>query len=331
MSIQKDSSIWENIDSFSAVRKKDMSMRVGMVRELIFRDTGDVRYMVEVFNSNNQLPISCSLIDRFGGAFNYEEYTHRGFTVDKSAATASKYAVRAGDVVLVAYAGGDSREGIIIGGLQHPSRKLKVNKADGIAYNSEFNGLKKTINKDGEYKVLFQGTPTNVADLSKVSDGNNVPAPKYDTDIGGSFYEFDKTGSWKLTDSAKEDPQSIFLDKKGGTLTITSGKVIIKVDKAAEKIDVTAKDVNWTVENSIKAKTKDYSMEAEKTVKIKSAKIAIGTDGTELLDQLVQLVDAIGKLAAVSPVGPCSPLTAAPTWTNVEKIKSSINKIKGSL
>ena len=64
---------------------------------------------------------------------------------------------------------------------------------------------------------------------------------------------------------------------------------------------------------------------------LKSPKIAIGTDGTELLDQLVQLIDAIGTQTIITPVGPASPVSASPQWAQVTAIQQKINGIKGSL
>ena len=76
---------------------------------------------------------------------------------------------------------------------------------------------------------------------------------------------------------------------------------------------------------------KDYFLTASSTTKIKSPKVAIGTDAIELLDQLVKLVDALAKVVIYAPEGPCAPFGTSQEWPDVEKIKQNINTIKGSL
>lgn len=332
--IVKDSSIWENSNAFEAARSKDMSIRIGMVREARFNEqTSTTQYVVEVFDKNNQIPVVCVRMDQFGGAYNYEEFTHRINVVsDKTQASASKYAVRPGDVVIVAFANGDSREGVILGGIRHPGRKEKTgNAADGIAYKSEFNGLESHVNKSGEYKVTFKGLPTNIAELDKQSSGNNIPDPVYNMAVGGSYYQFDKTGSWTLSDVAQSDPQTIKVDKPGGKINIISGKVTITIDKNAQLIDVVTKDLKIAASNSIKETTKEYSMDASTFVKIKTPKVAIGTDSIELLDQLVKLIENLSLVIIMSPVGPCAPFGTGENWKLVDEVKKKINTIKGSL
>ena len=272
--IIKDSSVWQNDYSFDAATKKDMSIRVGMVREELFEQgTQQTKYVVEVFDKTNQIPVLCTRLDRFGGAFNFEEYVHRvNKTQSKNLSSGSKYSVRAGDVVLIAFANGDSREGFILGGVKHPARKEKNGTGSGIAYNSEFNGVQTSINKDGEYKITFRGVPTNISALEKPSGGNDIPTPTYNDSVGTSFFEFDKTGSWKLTDSAKAKPQSIKIDKPGGKIEIKSGEVTITMDKNAQLISVVTKDLKIDASQSIKETTKEWSMVAATFSKIKSPK-----------------------------------------------------------
>jgi len=331
--IVMDSSIWKNNYSFDAASKKDMSVRAGMVREEMFDQvSGQTKYVVEVFDKTNQIPVVCVRMDRFGGAYNYEEYTHNVNVSDaKNLSSGSKYAVRAGDVVIVAFANGDSREGFILGGIRHPSRQERTNNGTGIAYMSEFNGMETSINKDGEYKLTFKGQPTNVAELSKPSDGNNIPAPTYNTSVGTSYLQFDKTGSWTLTDSATSKPQTIKVDKPGGKITITSGDVVLTMDKNAQLTSLVTKDLTVDASNSIKETTKEYSLTADTFVKIKTPKVAIGTDAIELLNTLVKLVDALAMVVIYAPEGPCAPFGTSQQWPQVEKLKQDIITIKGSL
>lgn len=330
--IVRDSSIWENNDSYDAIRRKDLSLRIGIVRDYsVDPDTQEISYIVEMFDKNNQIPIYCKRMERFGGAFNYEEWTRQTYVVDKNSASASKYSCRAGDVVIVALMRGDSREGIIIGGVAHPGRTQHIDLSSGIAYQSEFNGLNTSIDDEGEYTVTFKGLPTNIDKLNEPSDGNDIPAPTYDTSVGGSYYKFDQMGSWTLSDAAQSNPQSIYVNKPAGTITVSSGAVTITMDKNAQSVTVQNKDTTINSSNSIIGNTANFAMTASATAKVKSPKIAIGTDGTELLDQITKLITAIGDLTAISPVGPCAPLISAPQWSEVQQIFQAINNIKGTL
>lgn len=330
--IVSDSSIWKSNAAYAAADKKDTSVRVGMVREIVYDDAGaQTKYLVEVFDKTNQMPVLCVRLDKVGGAFNYEEYTHVNNPVDeRNLSSGSKYGVRTGDVVLVAFANGDSREGFILGGIRHPARKEKVGKASGQAYMAEFNGMNTSINKDGEWKLTFRGVPTNFSKLSTPSTGADVPEPTYNDSVGTSYMQFDKTGSWTLSDSSQQKPQSIKIDKPNGKIIITSGAVTITMDKNAELTAMVTKDMTVDASNSITKTTKEYSLTASTFTKIKSPKVAIGTDGIELLDQLVKLVDALAKVIIYSPVGPCAVFGSSAQWPGVDAIKNNIKTIKGS-
>jgi hypothetical protein len=331
--IVTDSSIWQNNYAFGAANKKDMSIRVGMVREEIFDPvSSQTKYVVEVLDRTNQIPVVCVRMDRFGGVYNYEEYTHRINPSDpRNLSSGSKYAVRPGDVVLIAYAGGDSREGFILGGIKHSARPERTNKSTGIAYQSEFNGIETIINSSGEYKITFRGIPTNIAELDKQSSGNNVPAATYDTSVGTSYMQFDKTGSWTLTDSANSKPQSVKVDKPNGKIVVTSGDVVITMDNNAQLISMVTKDMTVNASNSITKTTQQFSLTASTFTKIKSPKVAIGTDAIELLNELVQLIDNLAKVVIYAPEGPCAPFGTSAQWPAVDKNKQNINTIKGSL
>lgn len=333
MRIINDSSVWRNKNQFEVAMKKDAAIRIGMVREKKFNTTTNTtKYIVEVFNSGNQILVACDRLDSFGGVFNYEEYTHQELKVEnREVSSESKYSVRSGDVVVVAFANGDSREGIILGSIKHPGRKEKLSPSDGIAYISEFNGVENKINKDGEYRVTFKGIPTNIADLQKPSSGNDAPTPTYNTSVGGSYSEFDKTGSWTLTDSAQSKPQTIKVDKPNGKISIISGDVTVVIDKNQQLIDINTKDMKIAATNSIKQNTKEFTLDASTFTKIRSPKVAIGANGVELLNELVKLITYLGTVVVVSPVGFCSPLNSSNTWPNVLKVQQAINQIKGSL
>ncbi len=330
--IVPDSSIWQDAESMKQVDSKDVAVRIGIVRSREFvTELDDYRYSVEVFDSSQQIPILCCVSGRFGGVFNYEEFTVRGYEKGEDSAGRGEYAVRPGDVVVVAYINGNANDGMILGGCRHPGRKSRISDADGIAYDAEFNGMRTQINKDGEYTLTFRGIQTNIDKLNKAPDGSALPDPEYNKAIGSTFLKFSKTGGWKISDNAVTNPQSIDINKAGGKITITSGSIVLEMNKTSEAVSMTCKKLAIEAANAINAFTKNYSMEATASAKIKSPKIAIGTDGTELLDEITKAIDAIGNLTAISPVGPCSPLNSSPQWGEVDGVRSKINKIKGSL
>jgi hypothetical protein len=326
-----DSSIWQNADTVGVINKKDPYIRLGVVVKVAdSKSNEDIRYIVEVRDRNDKVPVWCRLMTRMGGAFNYEEYSLTGFTQNNSTAGGDSFAGKAGDLVVVALLNGEGREGVILGGLKHTARSTKLKHADGPTFSSEFNGVETHINKDGEYILTYKGTPTNISAL-KAPAGKKLPAPAYNAEITGSFFKIDKTGSLELSDNASSKPQSFKIDKKTGKIEIKSDQVSMTLDKKAESIATKSKLVTIDATDKIDQKTKAFSVAAASTAKIKSPKVAIGSDSVELLEQIIKAIDAIGKIKAISPVGPCSALMATAEWPDVDAIKSKIDSIKGSL
>lgn len=328
--ITKDSAIWQKRSNHYAANKIDSSVKLGVVRD-VFTDesTNDVRYAVEIVGKNNAIPVSCRLARNFGGVFNYEEFQLRGYTVTQDGTNISKNIAKSGDMVLVAFIYGDSRHGIIIGGLSHAARKPKLDSKKGPQYISEFNGVETSINEFGEYRLTFKAIPTNASKLDTYNDP--LPEPEYDKEIGSSYLFMDKTGSIQLNDNATKKPQFIKIDKKGGSIDVISGQISLKLTKEAESVSLTCKILDIKAATSIHISTKDSVIENTSSIKVKSPKIAIGNQGVELLDQLSRLIDALGNVQPISPVGPCTTLLATPQWANVESIKANIKGITGSL
>lgn len=315
--IVKDSSIWYNPDNYAMFDRRDGLMRIGVVRKTANDSaTGELRYLVDVQILSDTVPVSCKMLRRFGGVFNYEDYIMQGYNSNDIPDPVSFPEAKAGDLVLVCLLNGQAREGVIVGGLSHPARKTKVQVAKGPQYKSEFNGLETSINESGEMIVTFKGIPTNINAL-KIASTKKIPDPTYDTKIGTTFYKLDKTGGFIVSDNStsKEGPQSIHIDKANGFVRVLSGKISLKLDKKLEQVSLTSKIL---------------SVNSTKSASIKSPKIAIGKEGVELLDQLAQLIDAIGNIQPISPVGPCTPISATPQWVQVEAVKSKIKEITGS-
>lgn len=342
-SIIKDSSIWTSDESFAAAAKVDASVKVGQIREIQYNETiDDIRYVVEVHEDLNEIPVVCTPITTLGGAFNYEEYTIRGYSATNTKDDLKQVSYKAGDFVLIAYTGGDSRQGVILGGIKHPGRKSVLKPADGIAYNSRFNGVDTVINKDGEWTLTFKGLPTNEADLNKPPK-SRLPKAKFDTTVGGSFTKYDKTGSWETNDASTSGIQSIRIDKPAGTTTIKSGAITITLTKNGETIVTQCKDYTLNATDKITENTKDFKVNATSTASIKSPKIAFGTGTVELLQQisdeleeLKSLFDTVSSHTHIGNLGyPTAPPDTQGDWSSASskmgEIKGKIDGIKGTI
>jgi hypothetical protein len=333
--IVRDSSVLPNYNTQAATIAQDTSIRIGIVREEKETKTGTI-YVVEVLMDGKTLLIGCVPLVKFGGAHNFEEVKLRPWLTTAagalSPAAGSQYKSKSGDVVLVAYLNGKSREGVILGGLNHNSRKPILKKGT-VAYLSEFNGLETSIMQDGSYKITFKGyAPTNDAALKLPPSGADVPPAIYNPLTGGSYYGFSNNGSFIASDGNQfikihKNPVSGSIILKSGSSQIelggntAIGAFSVKTGKAVMDISTTA---------SIKSKL-SLSLQSLQ-VSVKATKVAIGNDQFELFDGLIKLIDALGTLVVTSPVGACTPLMAAPTWAaQVLPLKIKMMLVKGSL
>lgn len=329
--IVKDSSIWNNSDAFAAVEKKDPYLRIGIVKK-VYREarTSDIKYLVEVQSKNDSIEVNARLLRKFGGVYNYEDVVDHGYKFDDKPDPTRNFEAKAGDAVLVAFLGGQAREAIILGGLIHPARKSTLDITKGPQYQSEFNGIETRINENGEYTMTFKAVPTNAKKLDETPQ-NAIAAPTYDDKIGGSFFQFDKTGSIEINDKDKNGIQNMRIDKPKGTITVNSGKIKLTLTKKDEKVELKCKLLDIVSDDKITVKTKEFKMEASTSTKINSPKVAIGKEGIELLDQLFQMIEALAKVIPISPVGPCSAIGSSPQWPGVVEVQSKIKEITGSL
>ncbi len=291
--IIRDSSIWQDDDSYSVEQNSDCSLKIGIVRDIIEITGPDIAYIVEVWLGGKYTPIQCTRSTRFGGAYNYEEFTYRGMEPDDSDGSDGLFDYKKGDAVLVAYLYGDSREGIIISGINHPARPRIFDIDSDVVYESEFNGVNKSITKGGEYTVTYRGLQTNIAELESPVTGEPIPAPEYDTEVGSSFYKFDSTGSYIVSDAATEDPQSILIDKANGKIVITSGKTILTIDKTEESYSIINKITTFDSADEFNVNTKKTTIKSTDLISMKAKDIETTgtltqTGDTEILGNMRQ-------------------------------------------
>jgi hypothetical protein len=320
-----DSSLYANRKYFAAYNSFDASVKIGIVREFKPPKVGkEAKYDVEVFIGGFPVPVSCSVMTRFGGTYNFEEYAlypykQLGMDIPVDPAPEQAYEVRTGDTVLVAFLNGHSREGVILGGIKHPSRKTQLEKGK-ITYLSQFNGIETKITDSGEYRVTFKGKLLNPLGLN--IPGSPIPEAQFDPVNGGSYFSLGDDGSFTVTDGQQ---QTIKVDKQGLKTTITSGNSSIELGVTGT---VTVKaSTSLTVNADLKAEVNAKQLEVNSMImKLNTPKIAIGGSAFELIQGLMDLIDALGELVIMSPVGACSPFKNAPTW--IPKVELLKNKMK---
>jgi hypothetical protein len=326
-----DSSVWYQPIDFELTDKKDPYIRIGTILRVEDDELNkDVRYVVEVADKNDTVLLWCRTMSRMGGVFNYEDFTFRGYESTPLSKLNKSFASVAGDLVLVVGLNGNTREGVILGGLKHAGRTTKMT-SDEIAYAAEFNGVETLINTDGEYSLTFKGIPVNESVLKIPATGIPVPPPVYNPAITGTYMKFDKDGGWEINDKAIGLEQSIKMDKSAGSILIKGGQAEFSIEKTSQAFSLKGLTLNIEATQAISMKTLEFAVDATTAIKLKGLQVAIGSDSVELFDQLVKLIDAIGKLQPQSPVGPCTPLLADPNWPQVLQIQTQLSTVKGSL
>lgn len=333
--IVRDSSLWQ--DESSIANSLPGSIRVGVVvGKADSKEMNTVLYLVEVIAYGRRYTLTCTQMSKHGHPYDYEQYSLSPVENLKPPVvdTPIPFGSRGGEVVVVAELPGN--EGIILGCLKHPARNSEVKSSD-TGYTSSFNGIKKEIKSDGSYKVTFNGPllPTAKAQLKApiLLPPSALPdTAVYNPLTAGSFYTFEKDGSYEVSDGSKVLPQGIKIDKTDGTITITSGLVSINIDKKTQKVETSCVDYSISAKKSFKVNSTQAEISGLTGVKIEGAKIAIGFGGVELIDSIIQLIDGIGLLVVPHHLGPCSPVASSPTWIpQIELIKAKLQLIKGSL
>lgn len=373
--IVRDSSLNINKYCGSLTNDGDYAVRIGTIRDRRpivdpkKPDEFSMGYFVEVMDSQSiGCPVFCVPTFKFGGVYNYEEYVSRGFTPGTVKSSETDVQAKVGDKVIVAYIRGNATSGVILGFLKHEARKPVLQKqklGTDIAYRSEFNGIETFIDEKGQYKQVFKGQPTNLADLNKAVDSTLAKPAVYDYKKGGSYYKWELDGSYELSDNSGvtsyTDPfkegdafaskadtvsQLIRLDKAKGQILVQSGNTKLTINKKAESYSIVNKITDIKSATSFTLKTKTTLIDTTTSFEVNTAKTYVHGGPIEMnsgsaimtlkngkikiqgaTDELLNLFsETLGVLARTTAAGYGAPID---TVADFAQLKVRLNNIKG--
>jgi len=315
-----------------ATRMIDNSIHIGIVHEeLPSGNTGETLYVVMVTVNGRDVPVTCTRMSRFGGVHNYEEYSPRGYNDAPGVGSNINFSQRPGDTVIVAFLDGIAKQGVILGGVRHPSRPQALEDG-GPAYKCRFNGIEKEITADGSLTYTYKGI-VPAPQLLAPPTGKPIPEPIDDKKTAGSTFGFDADGNFNIGDG---DRQTIVMTRdsaQGGNLVITSGTTVITIagGNTTQTFEVSTKgNIGLDAAKDVTVSGLSMELSSKSTFAIDAKTgLSITSAGSELLDLLTKLIDELGTLTVVSPVGTCTPIMSAPTWAKVLLIKTKMKLMMG--
>jgi len=228
-----------SVDSYSR-SFKNLAMRTGIV--LAVYDIEDAQNISKLgpeydvmaieqdssFGLNTTIYKNCIMSDGAGGVADFFQMKLRAVKDPKKTKAKGSFKNETGSLVKILCIDGISEKAMIIGMLQNPSKKV-LTKEKGIHLEGEYNGVNYQVNKDGELTVTFR---------SATNDDGTVK----NAEASGSFFKFDKDGSFEIND---KNTESYRIDKKAKTITTKAAKDISSTTDA--NFNVTAKEsINLT-------------------------------------------------------------------------------------
>jgi phage gp45-like len=244
----------------------DYTLRLGEIKKIIYPNDPlsygkkTVEYDIEVqYRENNGTYVTsyyrgATVSTVFGGV---GDRFHATFREDASPASSTSN-VGTGSKVLCLCLAGDQQKAIILGGIEDPNSTRVEDKKDGHNLAFEFNGVKATINKDGEFQIRFAG-PT---------DDKGVLLSTAKAADSGALLKFTKDGSVIIATEDGND-HKIVLDHQNKEISLT-----------------TTGDWKGTVDGTFDVKAKDgfkfnsskggYGIGVKDTVEIQSAGVMVG-------------------------------------------------------
>jgi phage gp45-like len=257
----------------------NITLKVGQVVKANFPDASKNKnsfITYDVFYSEqqgkeiyNNIAYDCTPVQVFGSAADYVEFSYRanvsedgnqddvlteGAVIDLSSNDDAKKLM--GAAVLIAFLGGDTSNGIILGAV--PNFFLDKNKQYtfqskdiGKFFNFAFNGIKVNINNDGELLLVVNGPTLDEGKLdTDASDKKKV----------GSFIKINKEGEIIISTTTKTEEEDGFIkppdvDKADNKITIKKdGSIEIKIDdKSSFTLKKTDKDAELTLGDGAKS------------------------------------------------------------------------------
>lgn len=211
----------------------DITLRLGEVKRLIYPNDPNsygrktVEYEIEVQHRetngiyNTTTWRGCTISTVFGGIADRFHATLR----PDSNPDASDRPIGSGSKVLVLCLNGDRQKAIILGAVEDPQNTRPENKDSGHNLFFEFNGVRFTVDKEGQADLLFRGATK--------ADGTLVDVATPEAE--GTHIKLDKDGN--VTVATPNDTQVVKVNHKDHKIEIqaenafevtSSGKVSIK-------------------------------------------------------------------------------------------------------
>lgn len=201
----------------------NIALRLGEVKGVVAPEAQEsltgkyFEYTVEVQHRDGSGPgtsvlyTNCLLANLFGSGGDKCRFTLR--SDDKDQQSRKDDGVGIGAKVLLLCVNGEGNRCWIIGGVRDPETdETKDSPDDGHNWYWEFNGLRQTINKDGEYTLTFRGATNRDGTLADgVKEANS-----------GSHIKFDKDGGCTIASGDKNN-ESLHFDLQNKKVTMKSG------------------------------------------------------------------------------------------------------------
>lgn len=264
------------------------ALRLGEVKEIIYpedprsRTKKHVEYNVVVQSVDNGTIATrpfynCTLANDFAG---FADYTYRALRTDPRTNGVNP---SRGSKVLILCLNGSEYGAIIISGIRDDQQSDLGRQKKGLQFESVYNGVALSIADDGSFTVEYRG-PTTVDGL--------LDTKKAKEESVGTTVSVGNDGTFKV--STKKDNQSIVIDHKNHTVSITGDK---KMTLIAEKVEI--------------------GKDAPEAAVL----------GDTLVSLLQQLIDAIAALTVPTPVGPSGPPLNNAQFQNIKsRLKTALSQ-----
>jgi len=254
----------------------NVSLKMGIVKKVYeIEDSKNLskkvpEYDVLTFDQDQNKGITpltlknCITMDAFGGIADFMDYRKIVPTLNPDG---SKLDKDDGSYVLVLCIDGSNTKGVIIGALPHHARKAIITKDKTAHMESEFNGIRMKINKDGEFTLTFKGKTDK--------KGKPVDAAK-----GGSQIRIEKDGSVEINDRDLDGELKAGNNKEAKDTSVAGADYErIRIDKTKKSIGLNTRgdftetigaNSSSTIKGNTTHKTTNLVLEAGGTASLKS-------------------------------------------------------------